>query len=412
MAPTPAAIVGLRFAALVAAALAVAVLAPAAIHARRDEAPPPFVIAVWAPCPQDVPIDVALGIQTFVGALAPCDEDDVAAAVGDSGDVIDSLSDDPASGDYDDIPDPEPNQVGYVQPDEPDLNGIPPAALIQPAPGNTVLLNVTLNCWSTENCAPYFAKGTILTTDVYPLEEDCDSPGYVNVGTDYDAQRALAATGKSNFQWLEANAIGGRCGYHLTPVIVQAEAMETLEAGATGLGWFFPSNFDGSGTWESFVVPDDIEDAVESIDEQALDDQQIWLSPKLNVATPWGNGQPTGPGSNPIKVGGRLYGGRSYLFATNSTAATVVWKRALPGLAAGAKAPATDRTLGAPSAAHQLVAGAGGVLTDTFAPYSTHLYTWAAGAPAPKAKPKPKPKPKLKPKKPNPVTSPRRPAAR
>ena len=54
-----------------------------------------------------------------------------------------------------------------------------------------------------------------------------------------------------------------------------------------------------------------IADTVRDVNAELQRLAPVLLAPRLAVTTPWGNGLPTGPGANPVKVGGRSYGGRS-----------------------------------------------------------------------------------------------------
>jgi hypothetical protein len=215
-----------------------------------------------------------------------------------------------------------------------------------------------------------FRKGDVLSTNVYPIELNCNREPWVTLETPYDVQLELASHGKPSGQWLEVNHIDGTCGVRLTPAMVQAEAWLAVEGGASWIGWFLPEGDHGG--YETFLAKPAILDAVDEIDDELQSLAPVLLAPRLSIRTAWGNGQATGPGSNPIKVGGREYGGRVYLFATNSTTADVDWTRALPQLAA----KAVVRVDGG----GELVAGKGGTIADTFAPLETKIYSWVPSA--------------------------------
>jgi hypothetical protein len=353
---------------------------------------PFFMIASWAQCAADVDRNLALGINTFVTSL--CDEGELASRVDGRGYVIGSL------GGNDSLP----GSIGYVQPDEPDVHGIP-AAELAPPPGNgkLTLLNLSMNFWSgsrsTLDYGPLFKRADVLSTSVYPVELNCNRAPWVTFETVYDVQRELAAVGPPSGQWLEANAIDRTCSNVLSPAMVQAEAWLAVEGGASWIGWFFPEA-TGEGYYRSFSVTPAIADAIRTVNAQLERMAPVLLAPRLDVATPWGNGLASGPDSNPIKVGGRSYDGRYYLFATNSTNADVSWRRALPNLARND--PVTVE------GGATLIAAASGLVVDAFKPFETKIYSWvpkmtAAGSSRivqpPKAKTAPKKRPAKKPKK-------------
>lgn len=323
---------------------------------------PFFMIAAWEQCSSDVAQDLALGINTFVGSL--CDEQALADAIAGQAYLIGFISDTPNL----------PAEIGYFQTDEPDVHGIAPSAL--PAPpedGKITLLNVTMDFWSgaAANGFPYaaaFQKADLLSADVYPLELNCNEQPWVTLETPYDVQLQLSALGKPSGQWLEANAgVVGRCPYALTPAVVQAEAWEVIEGGGSWIGWYLPPML-GSGPTDSYQVAPDIATAIGTVDDQMRGMSAILLSPRLAVSSPWGDGLATGPGSSPVKIGGRVFGGRDYLFATNTTDATVRWQGRLPGLAA--RGSVTLQSGGT------LEANRNGVLSELFQPYGTEVVSW------------------------------------
>jgi hypothetical protein len=187
----------------------------------------------------------------------------------------------------------------------------------------------------------------------------------------YDVQLQLSSLGKPGGQWLEVNHLDGACGEHLTPAMAEAEAWLAVEGGASWIGWFLPEGDHGG--YETFDASATITDAVRTVDAEFKGLAPVLRAPRLDVTTPWGNGQPTGSGSHPVKVGARSHGGRSYLFATNSTVAPVEWTRAFPGLAANA----VVRREGG-GGGQRAGRGQGGVVTDAFGPLETRICSWAS----------------------------------
>lgn len=328
---------------------------------------PFLMIAAWGQCAADVEGDLALGVNTFVTSL--CDESALATAAAARGAyVIGEIGGDQNL----------PGAIGFLQPDEPDANGISAAQLATP-PGNgkLTLVNLTMNLWSRASrngidYSAYYPKGDLLSTDVYPVELTCHQAPWVGFETVYDIQRELAAHGKPAGQWLEVNAVDNTCpGAVLTGAMVQAEAWQVIAAGGTWIGWFFPHSVGGA--YQSFDATPEITAAVGAVNKQLQALRGPILAPRLVLSSPWGNGKAAGYGSVPIKIGGSLYKGRNYLFATNTTGSTVTWRHKLPGLAAGARLR------------RELVTGAAtpgktGALTLAFAPYETRVYSWVPKA--------------------------------
>lgn len=74
---------------------------------------PFFMIGSWWQCAADVDRNLALGINVFVASL--CDERALAERLGDRAWMIGSIDGDESL----------PSSIGYLQPDEPDVHGIP-----------------------------------------------------------------------------------------------------------------------------------------------------------------------------------------------------------------------------------------------------------------------------------------------
>src|SRR5262245_44039000 len=314
---------------------------------------PVFLIGTWGQCAADVERNLALGVNLFVGSL--CDEHALADSIDGRAWMIQSIT----------TPETLAPSIGFLQPDEPDVNGIPATALEPPrGNGKLTILDVSMNFWDGSHrpgvdYPALFRKGDVLSTNVYPVGLNCNREPWVTVETPYDVQLQLAALGKPSGQWLEVNHLDGFCGEHLTPAIVEAEAWLAVEGGATWIGWFLPEGDHGG--YETFDIRPPIAESVTAIDAQLTKLAPVLLAPRLDIRTPWGNGKASGPGSNPVKVGARSYAGRVYLFATNSTAGAVSWSRALPGLAA-------DASVRRENGSGTLTAAKGGVLADRFEP--------------------------------------------
>ena len=325
---------------------------------------PTFLIGSWGQCAADVERNLALGVNLFVTSL--CDERALSDRVEGRAWMIQSIA----------TEDVLPASIGFLQPDEPDVNGIPASRLEAPRGGGKLtILDVSMDFWegSHRTDADYealFRKGDVLSTNVYPIELNCNREPWVTLETPYDVQLELAARGKPSGQWLEVNHIDGTCGERLTPAMVRAEAWLAVEGGASWIGWFLPEGDHGG--YETFLAKPAILEAVGEIDYKIQSFAPVLLAPRLSIRTAWGNGEPDGPGSNPIKVGGREFGGRYWLFATNSTTAEVEWTRALPQLAA----KGVVRVDGG----DELVAGKAGTISDTYKPLETKVYSWVPTA--------------------------------
>src|SRR5262249_3570424 len=95
---------------------------------------PVFLIGSWGQCAADVDRNLALGVNPFVGSL--CDERALSDRIDGRAWMIQSISTDTTLS----------SSIGYLQPDEPDVNGIPPTALQAPrGNGKLTLVDVSMD---------------------------------------------------------------------------------------------------------------------------------------------------------------------------------------------------------------------------------------------------------------------------
>jgi hypothetical protein len=311
---------------------------------------PTFPIFTWAACPADIDADLAAGVTAFMNHGEGCgSEDDFLAALGQRAYYV------PPVGDTLDFSH-DPRLLGYVQPDEPDIHGIPPDQLSL-VPGRFVFLTLTPQ-FTGDPAAyrAYAAKADALGFDVYPLAQAC---GRADLSAVYNGQRALVAlaAGRPTYQWIETGAQQGACGAPVTPPTVRAEAWLAIAGGARGLGWFTYAWPDGRA--QSYAVEPDVAAALTSTSAAIQDLAPMLLAPSI--------GGVASPRPDAVKVGARSYGGATYVIAVNSYDVPVRWSRALPRLGSRRVTVVGEgRTLAAKS----------GVLRDSFAPLAVHVYAY------------------------------------
>jgi hypothetical protein len=340
---------------------AAATCTPAA-GALRSQGMPAFPLLAWEQRPETVAASLALGVNTFMGADG--DIGALAAAIDGRAALLAPLG----SGTQ------LPGLVGYYQPDEPDAARIRPDQLadLALAAGLPVFLTVTAHFASDqEPLSPqfgkelypaYFAKGSVVGFDLYPLSHYCYA-GRWGIGFDdvYDDQRELGAAnpGKPTFQWIELNALEGVCGASpISAPQLAAEIWLAIAGGATGIGYFTWAPL-GDGTWTSYSVLPGL------APEAARQSARIRRLTPMLVAAQLPFAQILSRPGSAVKVGGRMYAGARWLIAVNSSDRQVTTAIGLRNGGDGrVRVDAEQRTL-------PLRRGA---FSDRFAPYAVHVY--------------------------------------
>ena len=326
---------------------------------------PFFPFISWKANVADIPNNLALGINTFMGA-ATGDEATLAQAVAKAGAYY-IASYDPAR------PADPPGTIGYYLPDEPDNNGELPSALPQTqrvtATGKLVFETFSHHYWagaadppvgSKAVYPPYFANVDVIGTDIYPYAKFCGN-NWISGASVFDLQRALVqqASGKPTFQWIEASPLGGLCADsvnpQLTPPRVRAELWNAVAGGAKGLGLFTWAN--QGGTWGSFVVAPEIQQQIRTETARIDSLSNVLLSPPLPVRI---------RSQTPLRASARVYGGQTYVFAVNNSPTPLATSFAVPGLKAA--------TANVWQEGRSLKVNRGQAMSDKFDPYGVHIY--------------------------------------
>jgi hypothetical protein len=223
----------------------------------------------------------------------------------------------------------------------------------------------------------YAANTDFLFTDLYPLAHSCNDPSLNQLSAVYDYQRQLAqlAGEAPTAQWIEVNQSDGQCGPDpVSPAQMRAEAWLAIAGGATGIGEF--THAWPNGIWERFSMSPEMTTGVTATNQEIQGYRNILLAPQLSAIL-------SAPG-DPIKIGARVYEGKIYLIAVNSTESAVDWQSNLTGLNGKSIAVVTD---GRTFLAHR------GQIVDTFEPLAMHIYSWNSKKGVVSLKPRPKPRP-------------------
>lgn len=324
------------------------------------EGRPYFPVFSWAACPQDVDRDLAVGVNVFMHHGENCGgEQGLLDELGFRAYYLPGL-DSPLS-----LAGDDPRLFGYVQPDEPDGHGIGPEQL-RTAPGHALFMTLTTyfvhslpryrDPGAQALYRDYRSKADMFGVAVYPLSHLCGLTGLEAV---YEVQRDLVsfAGTRPTFQWLETGGLEGGCGAPVTPAAVAAEVWLSIAGGARGLGWFTYAWPDGRA--ESFHVDPEIADEMARQTARIQHLAPVLLAPVVRVGSHHGD---------PVKLGGRTRGGRTYLIAANSVDVGIAWERgALPGLMnQRVSVVGEQRTLRADH----------GILRDRFDPLGVHIYAY------------------------------------
>jgi hypothetical protein len=326
---------------------------------------PFFPFISWKANVSDIPNNLALGVNTFMGS-ATGDEATLAQAVARAGAYYVASYDPTRAGDL-------PGTIGYYLPDEPDNNGELPAALPQTqrvsTTGKLVFETFSHHYWagaadppvgSKAVYPPYFANVDVIGTDVYPYAKFCGNK-WISGASVFDLQHALVqqANGKPTFQWIETTPLGGLCADpanpQLTAARIRAELWDAVAGGAKGLGLFTWAN--QGGTWGSFVVAPEIQQQIKTETGRIAALTDVLMSPPLPVrARP----------QSPLRASARVYGGQTYVIAVNNSPSPVTTSFAVPGL--------RSRTASLWQESRSVKVNRGQAVSDRFDPYGVHIY--------------------------------------
>ncbi len=260
-----------------------------------------------------------------------------------------------------------PALAGWTFPDEPENNRWSPDGLRQAYPyrrgsDDGLLSFMTTGAGfftRTDNSPPRgvyrgFARlADVAGFDLYPLGH-CQH----DLVAVYNAQRdyvGLVGPGTPTFQWIETGPIVSTyCGgFQMQPNELRAEVWLAIAGGARGIGYFTQTFSPDHRTFD--VQP-------------AIGGEMLRTNRQLRLLTPalLGRASPATADTGSIKLVARNAGGRTYVFAVNSTRDYVKAQLQVPGLG--------KRRVRAIDENRTLRAGLGGRLIDHFAPLAVHLY--------------------------------------
>jgi hypothetical protein len=325
---------------------------------------PFFPIISWMAGSADIPLNLALGVNTFMGTSAS-DESAFAQSLARAGAYYIPSYDPARTIDL-------PNTLGYYLEDEPDGHGHAPSALPQTqrvgTTGKLIFQTFSNHFWphgadpsvgSKAVYPQYFANTDVIGTDVYPYAKFCGNQK-ITIASVFDIQQSLVqqAGEKPTFQWIEATALGGLCADpgnpQLSPARVRAEIWDAIAGGAKGLGLFTWAN--QGGNWGSFVVAPEIQQQIKSETGRVAALSAVLLSPAVQVQM-----RP----QTPLRASARTYGGRTYVIAVNNSSSPLTTSFGVSGLqAASIDVWQEDRALKVRR----------GGMSDRFDPYGVHIY--------------------------------------
>ena len=261
--------------------------------------------------------------------------------------------------------------VGWTYPDEPEINKWTPASLAKAFPyprGNTDGLVTFMTTGggflrqapyaSTQVAPAVYGKFAQLADmagfDLYPLGH-CQS----DLSAVYNAQRAFVKLAGSTptFQWIETGPIKPTyCGgFTMSPAQLSAEVWLAVVGGARGIGYF-------THTWSPDHQAFDVTPAVQTAMSQT--------NALLSSVTPGLLGTTVASSANSpaIKVIARAGGGKTYVFAVNTTRSDVKAQIRVPALNDNS-VTVVDENRSLPIAGHALV--------DHFGPLQVNVYVQA-----------------------------------
>jgi hypothetical protein len=258
--------------------------------------------------------------------------------------------------------------VGWTYPDEPENNGWTPDSLAKKLPyrrGNTDgLVTFMTTGGGFLRLAPYASAQTAPAVygkfarladmagfDLYPLGH-CQS----NLSAVYDAQRAFVKLAGSTptFQWIETGPIKPTyCGgFTMSPAQLSAEVWLAVVGGARGIGYF-------THTWSPEHQAFDVTPAVQTAMTQT--------NALLSSVTPGLLGTTVASTANSpvVKVLARTGGGKTYVFAVNTTQSDVKAQIQVPALGDGSVSVAGE---------NRSLTVANHALVDHFGPLQVNVY--------------------------------------
>ena len=339
---------------------------------------PRFLIGAGWPTPAVVPRALTLGIGILQGNGPGATQLSISEAVGSKGFVVPDYSLKHLHAHY-------RNAIGYSLPDEPDGNGLLPAAadpdrgtrlpFTARASKTGVLIMQTLTShfmparpkWEGIGDAEYrayIANADVVLTAVYPFAHGCADPG-LSLSMVYDAMVELKklAPSKAVGEWIETGPIEGYCGADpVSPEVARAEAWSSVAGGAQSLFWF--THTFTKGYWDDFDLSPEMATAIAATNAELLRYTKVILAHRMKnvVSAP----------EDPVKVGLRVFRGRLYLIAVNLSGAPVdllqdEGQPKLPGLAYQTVDELTTGWAGQASA---------GRIADTIPAWGVRIYGW------------------------------------
>ncbi len=381
---------------VLSAALVVALVGATSSHEAQDVprattttdgtvligAVPQFLIGVGWPTPAAVRRALTLGIGVLQENGPGATQLAISQAVGSKGYVVPGYSLKQLHAHY-------RNAIGYSLPDEPDGNGLLPATADADAgkrvpsteraqkTGVLIMQTLTAHFMSTmpkwdgigdAEYRAYIANADVVLTAVYPFAHGCADPA-LSLSMVYDSMVELKklAPSKAVGEWIETGPIEGYCGADpVSSPAARAEAWAAVAGGAQSLFWF--THTFTRGRWNDFDVSREMGDAIATTNAELQRYSKIILGRRDAevVSTP----------EDPIKVGLRSIGRRSYLIAVNLSNGAVeldqdvaagAWWPKLPGL--------TDQGVDELTTGWTATAEAGR-FTDTIPAFGVRVYGW------------------------------------
>lgn len=312
------------------------------------------------------------------------------------------------------------NVTGWLQPDEPDLNGVPTTQLAtnyqnwassqgSDAWRRPVYLNFSggdvLGIQGGPNPASYYPQassyGDVVGQDFYPITgwgatggPGSDNPNWLDLsqpdstprytaGTATQTLAGYAAPGKPEFavietgnQYMASNRRGP------TAAEFNGELWDAIIDGAQGIVYFShvvgapPAGF---GYGPQYAPPNNMDDDTPSDVVAAMTQQDARITSLASVlASPVNPAGLSFSSSSPtLEAGWRRYNGQDYFIVENRSSATLSSATfTLGGESAGSTATDYDSH-------NSFTLGAGATLTDSFQPYQTHIYQLGTQSPPP-----------------------------
>jgi fibronectin type 3 domain-containing protein len=332
---------------------------------------PFFPIMQWLQCPSNIALNVALGVNTFMGkGCTNTDQDQLTQLR--SRNALGLLP-------FDSAVAADPALAGWHFGDEPDLKQILPSTIQSEHDANRAadprhlnFLTVTARffsrlsppSWMAGNrdyYKQYAAATDVIGFDLYPVIGFCRPDWLFWVA---DAQRELTtiyAPGKPTYQWIEAASTSTTActGRGVLPAELRAEVWMAIANGATGIGYFTHS---WTPTYSQFRVSPEVQTEMTRTDRQVTSLAPALLGTPATVA-------------DAEQLGGRVdalarrRNGALYVFAVNVGSANERVRFSAPELA--------GRTVQVFEEGRTITADASGSFEDDFGPLAVHVYVVA-----------------------------------